>query len=143
MVPWTHWREPRLGRLLTEWTSEFTVFNLVIRVSKGKQSTLFRVSHVVSHVKQFAAVPGLIFFSECATDSRGKPPFSILFERQTAVISLHDQVSGHAFRCGITFFWLSWSGQQVMHLINELVSCLCPIWVDRPRSCNGNNVRPV
>ena len=63
MVPWTHWREPRLGRLLTEWTSEFTVFNLVIRVSKGKQSALFRVSHVVSHVEQFAAVPGLFFFS--------------------------------------------------------------------------------
>ena len=61
MVPWTHWREPRLGRLLTEWTSEFTVFNLVIRLSKGKQSALFRVSPVVSHVEQFAAVPGLIF----------------------------------------------------------------------------------
>ena len=46
MVPWTHWREPRSGRLLTEWTSEFTVFNLVIRVSNGKQSALFRVSPV-------------------------------------------------------------------------------------------------
>ena len=29
-----------------------------------------------------------------------------------------------------------------MHLIREdLIAVLCPIWVDRPRSCNGNNVR--
>ena len=61
MVPWTHLREPRLGRLLTVLTTEFTHFNLVIRLSKGKQSALFRVSPVVSHVEQFAAVPGLIF----------------------------------------------------------------------------------
>ena len=50
MVPWTHWREPRLGRLLTEWTSEFTVFNLVIRLSIGKQSAFFQVSPVVVEV---------------------------------------------------------------------------------------------
>ena len=41
MVPWTHLREPRLGRLSTDLTSEFTVFNLVIRLSKVKQSALF------------------------------------------------------------------------------------------------------
>ena len=46
MVPWTHLREPRLGRLLTVLTTEFTHFNLVIRLSKGKQPALFRVSPV-------------------------------------------------------------------------------------------------
>ena len=47
MVPWTHLREPRLGRLSTDLTSEFTVFNLVIRLSKVKQSSFFQVSPVV------------------------------------------------------------------------------------------------
>ena len=38
MVPWTHLREPPLwGKCLTELTSEFTHFNLVIRLSKVKQ----------------------------------------------------------------------------------------------------------
>ena len=46
MVPWTHWREPQLGRLSTDLTSELTHFNPGIRVSKVKQSALFRVSPV-------------------------------------------------------------------------------------------------
>ena len=66
MVPWTHLREPRLGRLLTDLTSEFTVFNLVIRLSRVKQSAFFQVSPVVSHVEQFAAVPGLTVLSSCS-----------------------------------------------------------------------------
>ena len=41
MVPWTHLREPPLwGKCLTDLTSEFTHFNLVIRLSKVKQSAL-------------------------------------------------------------------------------------------------------
>ena len=66
MVPWTHLREPRLGRLSTDLTSEFTVFNLVIRLSKVKQSALFRVSPVVSIlVELLAAVLGTHIFSRC------------------------------------------------------------------------------
>ena len=61
MVPWTHLREPRLGRLLTVLTTEFTHFNLVIRLSKGKQPALFRVSPVDRCVEQLAAVPGFNF----------------------------------------------------------------------------------
>ena len=45
MVPWTHLREPRLGRLPTDLMTEFTHFNPVIRLSKVKQSALFLVSH--------------------------------------------------------------------------------------------------
>ena len=144
MVPWTHWREPRLGRLLTEWTSEFTVFNLVIRLSKGKQSAFFRVSLVDVAVEQWAAVIGHSpFFGLCAC-TPWKPSFFQRCSRDRPLsYQLHDQVSGHACKYGISFFWFSWWGQQVVHPINELVSCLCPIWVDRPRSCNGNNVRPI
>ena len=37
MVPWSHLRHPFLGRMWTDLTSEFTHFNLVIRLSKMKQ----------------------------------------------------------------------------------------------------------
>ena len=72
MVPWTHWREPRLGRLLTEWTSEFTVFNLVIRLGKVKQSALFRVSPVVVvGLNYWPLLRGTLLFLHCSrTDSR-------------------------------------------------------------------------
>ena len=76
MVPWTHWREPRLGRLSTDLTSEFTVFNLVIRLRKRKQSALFRVSPCrstcLNNGPQYLASP---FSSEGVADSSGKPPF--------------------------------------------------------------------
>ena len=77
MVPWTHWREPRLGRLSTDLTSEFTFFNLVIRLSKVKQSAFFRVSPAVSLlVELLAAVPGFNFFSIVAAASRETSFFS-------------------------------------------------------------------
>ena len=87
MVPWTHWREPRLGRLLTDLTPEFTVFNLVIRLSKVKQSAFFQVSPVVVGVLNnvplcLASCPFVIF----ATVSCEKPPsFSTLLERQITI----------------------------------------------------------
>ena len=63
MVPWTHLREPRLGRLLTVLTTEFTHFNLVIRLSKGKQPALFRVSPVaVVGLNYWLLLPGTHLF---------------------------------------------------------------------------------
>ena len=57
---------PGSGRLLTDLTSEFTVFNLVIRLSKVKQSALFRVSPVevgvLNNLPQFRAS----FFLSCS-----------------------------------------------------------------------------
>ena len=92
MVPWTHWREPRLGRLLTDLTSEFTVFNLVIRLSKVKQSAFFHVSPVVSVlVELLAAVLGNHLLFLIATLTAAKPPFSIMLERQTAVTDFIQQ----------------------------------------------------
>ena len=40
MVPWSHWRQPFLGWMLTVLTSEFTHFNLVIRLSNVQQLAL-------------------------------------------------------------------------------------------------------
>ena len=63
MVPWTHWRDPRLGRLSTDLTSEFTVFNLVIRLSKVKQSAFFpRFTSLVAVLNYWPLLPGTHFF---------------------------------------------------------------------------------
>ena len=40
MVPWSHWRQPFSGWMLTVLTSEFTHFNLVIRLSNVQQLAL-------------------------------------------------------------------------------------------------------
>ena len=54
----------QVGEWILDLTSEFTVFNLVIRRSKVKQLTIFRVSPVACRfVKQWAAVLGFTFFS--------------------------------------------------------------------------------
>ena len=62
MVPWTHCREPRLGRLLTDSTSEFTVFNLVIRLRILEQLAFFVFHHVDVGFEQLAAAIGLHHF---------------------------------------------------------------------------------
>ena len=75
MVPWAHWREPRLGRLWTVLTSELTRFNPGIRVSNGKPSAFFASHPIDCSVEQFAAVPGFTFFSKSAAEHRGNLPF--------------------------------------------------------------------
>ena len=47
------------------------------------------------------------------------------------------------FPAGNGLFGISGEVNRVVHLIREdLIAVLYPIRVDRPRSCNGNNVRP-
>ena len=143
MVPWTHWREPRLGRLSTDLTSEFTFFNLVIRLSKVKQSAFFRVSPVVSFlVELLAAATGHSPFS--SLQPYWQPRNLLLFQlcsRDRLLSQQHDKVPGRALGLVLLPFWYFRWGKPVVHLINEFGSCLYPMWVDRPRSCNGNNVR--
>ena len=87
MVPWTHWREPRLGRLLTDLTPEFTAFNLVIRLSKVKQSAFFQVSPVVVGVLN--NVPPYLASLSCrvvAVVRCAKPSYSsTVLERQITI----------------------------------------------------------
>ena len=83
MVPWTHWREPRLGRLLTVLTSEFTHFNPVIRLSKGKQPAFFlRFTPSIDVLNNVPLYLASILFVIFATVSCEKPPF-FHFARET------------------------------------------------------------
>ena len=53
-----------VGEWILDLISEFTIFNLVIRLSKVNQLAIFRVSPVACRfVKQWAAVLGFTFFS--------------------------------------------------------------------------------
>ena len=143
MVPWTHLREPRLGRLSTDLTSEFTVFNLVIRLSKVKQPAFFQVSHRRSMCWTTCRCAWLQFlfalhhwqpyetsiFHLC---SRDWPQSQHYMNRH------QDTPSGVVL---LPFWYFRW-GKPVVHPIREnLTAVLYPMWVDRPRSCNGNNVR--
>ena len=59
MVPWTQVREPPLwGKCLTDLTSEFTHFILVIRLSKVKQSALRFFA--IWRLPAVPAVPGFL-----------------------------------------------------------------------------------
>ena len=118
MVPWSHWRHPFLGRLLTDWTSEFTHFNLVIRLSLSnvKQSAipLFRTS--AFFVKSRCSGRPLRIFEICTPYlwSRTEPPqtpFSPLF------------ISGEVNLCALNS--------------SNLNSRLCPCGLTWPRSRLG------
>ena len=94
-----------MGRLSTDLTSEFTFFNLVIRLSKVKQSAFFHVSPVVSIlVELLAAVLGNHLLFRFATLTAAKPPFSIMLERQTAVTDFIQQGDRTCFRFGSPSF---------------------------------------
>ena len=144
MVPWTHWREPLLGRLLTEWTSEFTVFNLVIRLRKGKHSPFFEFHPSLSLVEQWAAATGHPPFS---TSLPYWQPRNLLFQlcsRDRLLSQIwHGKATGHSFRCGLLSFWYSRWGRQVVHLINELVNCLYAQLGRLTTFPKGSNTRPL
>ena len=141
MVPWTHLREPRLGRLLTVLMAEFTHFNPVIRLSKVKQPAFFRVSPVEVACWTICRRLGPHFFSECATDSRGKPSFFQLCSRDRLLSQQSNMWEGyrHVLFLQVWSFLgiLVRSNHCALNLINEPGSCLHSMWVDRMRSRRG------
>ena len=135
MVPWSHWRQPSSGWMLTVLNSEFTHFNLVIHLSKAKQLA-FRLC-------TFCEVP------------RIRPSFEILCEFHSSSVTLFEtirnllrfaaafddswqqhwiQESGRhtTFRCGVSFFWwLSGEVKHIVHLIRRnLKAVLCQLGQD-------------
>ena len=100
MVPWTHLREP-MWENEDERKSEFTHFNLVIRLHKVQQLAL-HLSAILScrwyvapgssnsaQVPLFWTARNNVFYSERATAHFG---------------SLHYRLRLHAFRCGLLSF---------------------------------------
>ena len=147
MVPWTQLREPPLwGKCLTDLTSEFTHFNLVIRLSKVQQMafpfcTAFWVSrwscgplwNLVEYtsvtVKPCWTFRNHLFLQQCHSDTA----------------SCHDiwtrQV--HAFQVwSFSFWWLSGEVKHVVHLIRwNLEAVICRLGQELTTGLEWHNAR--
>ena len=134
MVPWSQLRQPCLGWMSTDLTSEFTHFNLVIRLSKVQQLALRFFSHFeMSRCSCGPCEPWEMH------SSRVKPcrtTRNLRFLQQ--LLQLHcimsRQVPGRltTFRCGVSFFWwLSGEVKHFVHLIRwNLKAVLCQLGQD-------------
>ena len=127
----SRWYEPfgeSLSRLTVDskTTSEFTVFNLVIRLSKVNCWPFFLVSHVGREVRveQLPAVSGNLPFYQLHRGCRLKAATTIVpfteLEKEPAAI-LHEQATGHPCRYGISCFYGRWWG-WIVHVIQGLTT---------------------
>ena len=132
----SRWYEPlgeSLSRLTVDskTTSEFTVFNLVIRLSKVNCWPCFSFHPVESCVELLPAVPGNHLCVWTSRDGslklRQQPPFSILLERLlSSAFHTHDQVRFQDMSAGVVIFsfYGRWWG-SIVHVIQGLNTDSC------------------
>ena len=140
MVPWTHVREPPLwGKCLTDLTSEFTHFNLVIRLSKVQQSALRFSLHfwrVLPFLPSFWT-QGIAFLMSDAVPNFRNLLFAAAFSDRASWLML-EQATGMSFscRCGLFGFW--WGETCCASNSLELVQLFYANWGKNwPRAWNG------
>ena len=130
MVPWSHLRQPSSGWVLTDLNSEFTHFNLVIRLSQVQQLALRFISlfecpaaPIVPGTPVLRSVKGSL--SECSETS------VFCSNVCSASASCHDIWIRQAHVLQVwysSFWWLSGEVQHIVHLIRwKLESCFMPI----------------
>ena len=137
--PWTPLRET-----WNERTSEFTLFNLVSRLSMGKQSAFSCMSHSQwLLVELLAAVRGFNFLAWCIWDFEAESRRSLPFQRCSTnrLQPLHHMKGRQA--CPLPacmVFLVSGEVKTVVHQIREeLQSRFMVSGVDQPRSLSGSN----
>ena len=143
MVPWTQLREPPLwGKCLTDLTSEFTHFNLVIRLSKVKQPAMG--FSAFSWVPLFlpSLRPQWSALSSAAVQNYLKPPFS----QQLLCYRLHVMTrwTGRhtTCRCGLFLLMVVWWGETYCASNSlELVQLFMPLWHDLTTGLKWHNAR--
>ena len=125
---WCHgptWGNP-FGRMLTELTSEFTHFNPVIRLRKGKPPAFSRVSHRWSKCWTMCRRPGFNSFLIYAAGSRAKPPFFSWCSSDCDGKATCEKATGMSSSCRYGLFGIWW-GKSVVHPIREdLKAVTCP-----------------
>ena len=141
MVPWSHWRQPFSGWMLTVLTSEFTHFNLVIRLSKAKQSafrlcTFFGdsrcsgcplrpfVKRIPYRMKPFRTARNFIFYY-CS------PRF------WSSTWHVRQQATGMSFSCRYGLFGFWWGETYCAPNSLELESRFCLLWLTWTRAWIG------
>ena len=148
MVPWTHLREPPLwGKCLTDLTSEFTHFNLVIRLSKVQQLA-FRLCTIF----RSPAAPAVLceplwkasLLSEAVPNVRNLHLLQHLLQTQTSCQSTVNRQAHDLQVWSFFFWWLSGEVKHVVHLIRwNSYSRYMPLWLTWKRACCGTIARPL
>ena len=135
MVPWTQLREPPLwGKCLTDLTSEFTHFNLVIRLSNVKQPAL--LFSAFSWSPAAPAVPGFPvlgpFKWSCAERRK------LLISQQLSATEHHDSCWNRQQACPFPAGVVSLVSGEVKHIVHLIrwnsYSRLCHCGTTWPRS---------
>ena len=133
MVPWSHWRQPSSGWMMTVLTSEFTHFNLVIHLSKLQQlallfSSLFRVVPLFL----LSQGPQCCVLSREAIPNVLKPPFFAATLQHRCIKSRHMNQAGTRLSGVVSVsFWLSGEVKHIVNLIRwtlEAVYALVADW---------------
>ena len=145
MVPWSPLRQPFLGWLRTDLTSEFTHFNLEIRLRKAKQSAFSFIS--LFAMSRWSCRPLRTFWTCTSTRLRllriiiirNVLFFTVAQATDATCKMTHEPGRYMPFRCGISSSW--WFVGEVTHFVHlirlNLNSCLCPCGLTWPRSRLG------
>ena len=123
MVPWSHLRQPSSGWVMTVLNSEFTHFNLVIRLSKVQQSAL--LLSTVFGDSRCSGCPlwtlwNAVLWVWCGSEHSETPflPLQQLLQHHR-IMSQHLNQAGTRL-AGVVFFsfWFSGEVKLIVHLIH-------------------------
>ena len=128
MVPWSHWRQPFSGWVLTDLNSEFTHFNLVIRLSKGQQSALRFISLVeCPAAPDVPGIPVICSFKWSCFELPETSFYHCSLRIWSSTWHSRQKATGMSFscRCGLFGFW--WGETYCASNSLELGSCFMPL----------------
>ena len=140
MVPWSHLRQPFLGWVTTALTTEFTLFNLVIRLRNLQQLALRLCTFfcdVLPFRLSFMNPVNASLLSE-ATSNYQKPPFfAATFAAKVHQVTTYESIrQAHVLQVWYSsFWWLSGEVKHFVHLIRWNLKAVYANWgLTRPRS---------
>ena len=120
MVPWSHWRQPFSGWMLTVLTSEFTHFNLVIRLSNVQQlALLFCTFFENSRGSGRPRDPSDLFLSQREIVRNNQKLLfatAATFAASSHHVTTFESGRHTSCRCGILSFWFSGEVKHIVHL---------------------------
>ena len=142
MVPWSHWRQPFSGWMLTVRTSELTHFNLVIRLSNVQQLALLFCT--ILRCPAVPVVPGtpVICSFMCSYAEHSE---TSVFTAASAFVMRHDMQDNRQQACPLPAGVVSLVFGEVKHIVHpirwNLKAVLCQLWQDLTACLEWLNAR--